>query len=138
MEKEKWVAASTACSRFQCPEGFTRVKADSNSFTSWLRGLPLLPEGTQVHLFNGELKYNQGAQAAVIDLDVPKADLQQCADAVMRLRAEYLFAAGQYDKACKELPKWNKSNGVVLPGLTKRRQAEMEVCLGSSSPPQPK
>ena len=34
-----------------------------------------------------------------------------------------------YTAACKELPKWNKSNGVVLPGLTRRRQAEMEICL---------
>lgn len=34
-----------------------------------------------------------------------------------------------YVAACKELIKWNKSNGVVLPGLTRRRQAEMEICL---------
>lgn len=36
---------------------------------------------------------------------------------------------GNYDAACKELPRWNKSNGVVLPGLTRRRNAEMEICL---------
>ena len=36
---------------------------------------------------------------------------------------------GNYAAACKELPKWNKSNGIVLPGLTRRRQAEMEICL---------
>lgn len=37
----------------------------------------------------------------------------------------------KYEAACKELPKWNKSNGVVLRGLTKRRIEEMNVCLGS-------
>ena len=37
---------------------------------------------------------------------------------------------GNYEAACKELPKWNKSNGVVLPGLTRRRKEEMEICLG--------
>ena len=36
---------------------------------------------------------------------------------------------GNYEAACKELPKWNKANGIVLPGLTRRRNAEMEICL---------
>jgi GH24 family phage-related lysozyme (muramidase) len=47
--------------------------------------------------------------------------------------ASKYLSTGDYDKACKELPKWNKSNGVVLPGLTKRRKAEMEICLGSAT-----
>lgn len=34
-----------------------------------------------------------------------------------------------YTAACNELPKWNKSNGVVLPGLTRRREAERQICL---------
>lgn len=38
---------------------------------------------------------------------------------------------GNYEAACRELPRWNKSNGVVLPGLTRRRLAEMEICLDS-------
>ena len=38
-----------------------------------------------------------------------------------------------YEAACKELPKWNKSNGVVLPGLTRRRNAEMAICLEPSA-----
>ena len=36
---------------------------------------------------------------------------------------------GRFAESCRELPKWNKSNGIVLPGLTRRRQAEMEICL---------
>lgn len=44
--------------------------------------------------------------------------------------ASRYLTAGNYKAACHELPKWNKSNGVVLPGLTRRRQAEMEICLG--------
>lgn len=37
---------------------------------------------------------------------------------------------GNYTAACNELSKWNKSNGVVLPGLTKRREEERRICLG--------
>lgn len=40
---------------------------------------------------------------------------------------------GNIDAACRELPRWNKASvgGVMvsLPGLTKRRQKEMELCL---------
>lgn len=37
-----------------------------------------------------------------------------------------------YEAACNELPKWNKSNGIVLPGLTRRREAERQICLDST------
>jgi len=43
--------------------------------------------------------------------------------------ASKYLSHGAYEAACRELPKWNKSNGTVLPGLTRRRQAEMELCL---------
>lgn len=42
----------------------------------------------------------------------------------------------RYEEACKELPKWNKANGVVLPGLTRRRNEEMKICLESINLPQ--
>ena len=44
--------------------------------------------------------------------------------------ASKYLSQGRYDDACNELRKWNKSNGVVLPGLTKRREAERQICLG--------
>jgi hypothetical protein len=78
--------------RFPPPSGAKRVAVADGSFGAWLRTLPLLPAGTGVHLYDGSLKVRQDVHAAVIDLDVPKRDLQQCADAVMRLRAEYLFS----------------------------------------------
>ena len=77
------------------PAGFTRVSASAGSFAQWLRGLPLKPGRPQVRLFDGRLKSNQSAQHAVIDIDTGTRDLQQCADAVIRLRAEYLRAVGR-------------------------------------------
>jgi hypothetical protein len=48
-----------------------------------------------VLLWNGQKKGNQEAHHAVVDMDVGTKDLQQCADAVMRLHAEYLLASGR-------------------------------------------
>ena len=80
--------------RFAPPDGFVRVPAPADTFGAWLRGLPLKPEGTAVRLHTGAAKERQDVHAAVIDIDTGKRDLQQCADAVMRLYAEWQFARG--------------------------------------------
>ena len=84
--------------RFNTPEGFTRVALDSNSFGSFLQNLPLKPHGSQVKHYDGTLKLNVSAYLAVVDLPIGNKDLQQCADAVMRLRADYLFSKKRYDE----------------------------------------
>jgi Domain of unknown function (4846) len=77
------------------PAGYSRVPSEKNSFTHWLRQIPLKANKT-VFLYNGQLKLNQQAQFAVLDVTVGKKDLQQCADAIMRLRAEYLYSHKQF------------------------------------------
>lgn len=79
------------------PGDYTREHTDSSSFAAWLRKQPLKKDKT-VYLFNGDEKQNQQAQFAVLDISVGRQNLQQCADAVMRLRAEYLFEMKQFDK----------------------------------------
>jgi Domain of unknown function (4846) len=83
--------------RFAPPPGCRRVAVAPGSWGEWLRWLPLRPAGTSARLFNGELKSPQEVVAAVVNIDPGTQDLQQCADAVIRLRAEYLFAAHQAD-----------------------------------------
>lgn len=90
-------SGNTVETRFPVPEGFVRMAADSNSFAAWLRRLPLHPEGYPVHLYDGGLKSSEDVHCAVLDLDTGRRDLQQCADAVIRLRAEYLYSRGRYD-----------------------------------------
>lgn len=36
---------------------------------------------------------------------------------------------GEYQQACNELPRWNKSAGKILPGLVIRREKERNLCL---------
>ncbi len=92
------------------PKGYERSAEEKNSFGAWLQRLPINTTDNTVYLFNGEKKYNQQAQHAVLDIDVGEKDLQQCADAVMRLRAEYLFATKQFDKI-----QFNYTNGATIP-----------------------
>ena len=82
----------TLSQRFAPPEGYVREDAAPSSFATWLRTLPLRPVGTPVRLHTGALKRRQDVHAAVLALDTGARDLQQCADAVIRLRAEYLYA----------------------------------------------
>ncbi|MGH1366639.1 MAG: DUF4846 domain-containing protein [Calditrichia bacterium] len=89
-------SADTIHTRFTVPEGFQRVVAAKGTFAHWLRHLPLKKGRPPVMLHDGRLKGNQNAHVAVIDIDPGKRDLQQCADAVMRLRAEYLYANKQF------------------------------------------
>lgn len=98
-----WLATSPAAnqsieSRIAPPKDHRRIDVAADSFGAWLRTLPLKPGRPEVRLFDGSLKTNQRAQHAVIDIDTGKANLQQCADAVMRLRAEYLFSKRAFDR----------------------------------------
>jgi hypothetical protein len=79
------------------PGGFFRNNASPGSFEYWLRTIPLKKNNT-VYLFNRQAKRNQQAQFAVLDISVGTQDLQQCADAVMRLKAEYLFLQRRVDE----------------------------------------
>jgi ABC-type Fe3+ transport system substrate-binding protein len=93
------LAAEPLSARLFPPPGFERVPVEPGSFGAFLRDLPLRPAGAEVHYHDGRRKPYQAAQWAVVDLDVGEDDLQQCADAVIRLRAEWLWAAGRSKQA---------------------------------------
>lgn len=78
------------------PKGYSRIPIKTNSFADWLRHEKLKADN-RVYLYNGSLKRDQSIQFAVLDEPVGDKDLQQCADAIMRLRAEYFFSKNEYD-----------------------------------------
>lgn len=79
------------------PAGFFRIDKKPGSFSKWLENICLKKDKT-VYTFNGTPKSNQQAQFAVLDISTGNKDLQQCADAVIRLRAEYLFEKNDFEK----------------------------------------
>lgn len=106
------------------PTGYTREVCDEHSFAAYLHQLPLLPKGSKVLLYNGQEKRNQAAAFAVVDMEIGNRDLQQCADAVMRLRAEYLWAQKRYGEIKfnftngfpAEYKKWAEGNRIKVTG----------------------
>ena len=87
---------ATIASEIPPPEGYERITVEAESFAHWLRNLPLKEKGTPVYLYNGRKKGNQRAHFVVVDIDIGTRDLQQCADAIIRLRAEHLYSRGLY------------------------------------------
>jgi hypothetical protein len=83
--------------RFAAPAGFRRVAVDAGSFGAFVRSLPLRPVGTPVLDFQGGVQRAGDDEfvAAVVDIDVGDADLEQCADFVLRLDAEWRYGRGE-------------------------------------------
>jgi len=84
--------------RFSPPEGYHRINIEPESYSQYLRTLPLKAHNESVQYFDGNIKHNKQVYTAVVDLSIGDKDLHQCADAVIRLRAEYLWRNKYYDK----------------------------------------
>lgn len=84
--------------RINAPEGYERIKQTENDFGFYLRNLPVKKNGELVKTYDGRIKPNNEVYEAVIDLPIGTKDLHQCADAVMRLRAEFLWKQKKYDE----------------------------------------
>jgi len=89
-------AADNVTIRFKVPEGYHRISVPPGSFAAYLQSLPLKPPGTQTKTYKGDVARTDVYTAAVVDMSVGNQDLQQCADAVMRLRGEYLYQQKNY------------------------------------------
>ncbi|MBN2351014.1 MAG: hypothetical protein JXD23_00485 [Spirochaetales bacterium] len=91
-------AGKTIGTRILPPPGYERAPVAAGSFEEFLRSQPLKPHGARVKYWDGREKDPAGVYCAVVDRAVRPGDIEQCADAVMRLRAEYLFARKRYSE----------------------------------------
>lgn len=99
-------SGKTLATRFNPPAGFSRIDFPNNTFENYLQNLPLKPHGAKVKYYNGQTKEAKRVYDAVVSLPIGKRDLHQCADAVIRLRAEWLFGTSQFENIC-----FNFTNG---------------------------
>lgn len=103
---------------YSLAECLARLDADMNAALDIVDrcapGLPVRPRAAF-----GDAVYNLGPTIV--------CDLKES-------RAARLLKAGEVEAACRELPRWDKAKiggvKVSLPGLSKRRRAEMTLCLG--------
>ncbi|MCJ7933262.1 MAG: lipoprotein [Chryseobacterium sp.] len=89
---------NTIRERFSPPEGYEWIEEKPNSFGSFIENFKLKPYDSQIMKYDGTPISTQHLHEAVFDIDTGNKDLQQCADAVIRLRAEYLYAVKKYDE----------------------------------------
>ncbi|MBO7407002.1 MAG: hypothetical protein J6V14_05170 [Clostridia bacterium] len=86
----------TIASRFNPPQGYERMSVEAGSFGEFLRNYPLRSYGTPAKLADGTENPNAPTEG-VFDQDIRKNGLQQCADAIIRLYAEYRYQRSEYD-----------------------------------------
>ena len=93
---------------FASPEGYVREEVKEGSVAWWLRGLPIRTDRTYVLSYEAE---ELGSPSAgVILMDVGKRNLQQCADSVIRLHAEYLWYANKAKSVVYHFTSGDKSS----------------------------
>lgn len=121
-------SGTTLEERFELPAGYHFEKREHGTLTAFLREYPLKKAGKPVLLYDGREKGNQSAHAAVFKLPIEKEDLQQCADSVMRVYAEYFWETKQYEKISfsfgsgfqADYSKWRQGYTIQVNGDTAR------------------
>lgn len=109
---------NTIKERFSAPEGYTWIEEKPDSFGYFIENFKLKPYGSQILKYDGTAIATQDLHEAVFDIDTGTKDLQQCADAAIRLRAEYLYKAKRFDEikfhfTSGDLVSWNDyKNGI--------------------------
>jgi hypothetical protein len=74
------------------PQGYKRVKADSNSFAAYLRNLPFVDDSHTVLDFKNSIRVKAGdsSLAAVVPIKILGKRLWQCMDILLVLNTDYL------------------------------------------------
>lgn len=124
-QPDSWInpEGTTLRERFLLPEHYERVETGEGSFEQYLQMLPMKADGTKVHYYDGTEKAKD-VYLGVVDFSLGSRDLQQCADSVMRLRAEYLYSRQRYDEISfhfvsgfrADFSKWRQGYGISVKG----------------------
>lgn len=94
IKKEK----NTIKERFLPPKGFEWITEQPETFGYFIENFPLKKYGSPILKYDGNPIATQNLHEAVFDIDTGNLDLQQCADAVIRLHAEYLYKNKRFNE----------------------------------------
>ena len=88
----------TIKTRVNCLEGYKRVTYAKGSFEDYLRNYKLKPFGSKIINYDDSEYFWQRGHVGILEIPVPKNGLQQCADALIRIRSEYLWDNNRKDE----------------------------------------
>ncbi len=88
----------TIVSRVNLPTGYKRVAYPPGSFEEYLRNYKLKPYGSKIINYDGSTYFWQQGHIGILEIPVPENGLQQCADALIRVRSEYLWESNRQDE----------------------------------------
>jgi hypothetical protein len=86
------IAPVTILAAFPPPDGSVRVPPP-DAFGEWIQAIPLRDIRAPLRAYDGRLIH--GHDAWVLELDMVDGDLQQCADALLRVRGEWQRSVGE-------------------------------------------
>ena len=95
------------------PVALARALKDIEKFEGAIKKCVVVPLHQYEYDTFVEFSYNVGAKAFCTSTLVKKLN------------------STDYAGACKELLRWDRAKGIVIPGLTKRRQREYAKCIGT-------
>ncbi|QCE41674.1 DUF4846 domain-containing protein [Psychroserpens sp. NJDZ02] len=88
----------TIASRVNTPLGYKRSSYPEGGFEDYIRNYKLKPFGSKIINYDDSEYYWQKGHIGVLEIPVPKNGLQQCADALIRIRSEYLWDNDRKDE----------------------------------------
>ncbi|WP_282041092.1 DUF4846 domain-containing protein [Winogradskyella flava] len=88
----------TISTRVDVPNDYERVDYPKGSFEDYLRHYKLKPFGSKIINYDYSEYFWQGGHIGILEIPVPKNGLQQCADALIRIRSEYLWNNDRKDE----------------------------------------
>ncbi len=127
-------SGETLATRIAPPKGYERIEKEEGSLAQFLRNYQMKEDSEPLLLYNGSKKINQNSHAAIFALPIENEDLQQCADSIMRVYAEYYWNMGKAEKIAFhftdgflcEYSKWRDGYRVSMNGNTTSWQKKAE------------
>jgi len=91
-------AGRTIKTRVKVPEGYIRMIPEDGTFSSYIQNYKLKEADAKIINYDGSPYVFQHGHIGVLEIPVPSNGLQQCADALIRLRSEYLWETNRQNE----------------------------------------